>query len=416
MTSITDLPTNSNVYPKILSFLGDYSKSNLQKTCNAFRCIVNLSITNLTFLDEDASITVQDMMDRITAFPNLKSVIIRSHTSLEFDAFHLLTMITYLSCGWLKFPDRSLVCLSNCVNLKTLDIGNSKFSDEGMEPLSLLTNLEKLCMEYCTTITGTGFKYLTTLTKLHTLNVSGCSITSDGFYEIGQLTTLIDLNSTDCIHMSNLSLVHLSNLKLLKTLYLQFSRELLDITPIGEMIDLEYLNIDDCEHLSVSNIDSWSRLDKLKTLSLYSSGVSDDILECVSRLPSLKSLYIGNNTMFTNEGLRHLVSLTSLQDLYMPYCDNLTNDGMYYLGYLTQLTSLTISDCTSFDFRGLKHLTQLTSLKELDVQDCKNITYEHTEYLIKRLPNTYITSSRGDGFYDDPEYFHVATQFWENNN
>jgi Leucine-rich repeat (LRR) protein len=416
MTTIIDLPTNSDVYPTILSFLGHSSISNLQKTCNTFRHIVNLSITSLTFSDECLIITLQGMMDRVAAFPNLETVIIRLHDSIEFEVFQVLTMITELSCGWLEFPGHSLASLSTCTKLVSLDLSHAKFSDEGMEPLSLLTNLEKLNMEYCTTITGTGFQYLTSLTKLHTLNVSSTSITSDGFYDIGQLSSLIDLNCMDCLHMSILSLVHLSNLKLLENLNIQFAKELIDITPIGEMPSLEYLNIDNCERLTVSDVDSWSRLDNLKTVTFYSSFVSDDILKCVSRLPSLENLDLGNNNMFTSIGIRHLISVTSLEDLYMPHCDHLTNHAFEHLAQMTQLTSLTLSSCNSFDARGLVHLTNLTSLVELDVENCENITIDHTDYLVKRMPNTRIHRGGGDGFYDDPEYFHVATQFWENNN
>lgn len=409
MTTIIDLPTNSNIFPTILSLLKGYQISNLQLTCNRFRYIVNSSITNLVFSDEDSIITRQDMTDRIAAFPNLDSVVIRLFKSIEFQAFRVLTRITKLSCSWLDFPQHTCYYLDNCINLKNLDLSYSKFSDEGMEPLSLLTNLTKLQLGYCNTITGGGFQYLTSLTNLLDLDVTGCNITDDGYGHIGRLTSL---QCFQCIDCSNLHLIHLGNLTQLKVLYLQFSQQVIDISPIGGMSNLEYLNMDNFEHLTISEMNSWSTLDKLKRVDLYGSAVSNDILRCISQLPSLETLDVGDNMSFTSEGLGYLSIVTSLKGLYMSYCDCLTNDGLLYLSHLSQLTSLSISKCNSFDIRGLLDLTGLISLKELDITDCGNITRDHCEYIVTKMPTTNVLYGRTAFNDEDLEHFHLATEYW----
>ena len=117
-------------------------------------------------------------------FPdNIIFILIHHHTSC-IRAISDLTFLTELSFIQSDCTDIGFSALANLVHLRDLTLSYSMgLTDVTLSSFHSLVNLESLNL-HCTEIRGTGFHDLSTLTALHTLDISSCeNLTDNGVRE-----------------------------------------------------------------------------------------------------------------------------------------------------------------------------------------------------------------------------------------
>ena len=145
------------------------------------------------------------------------------------------------------------------------------------------------------------------------------------------------------------------------------------------------------------NATNISNLACLEILQFDGTMVSDDILNEISMLPSLRILRASNMNL---DDLKFLSSLTQLEDLNLS--ENTIYDSMHHLEALTRLRRLDLSD-TGMTDQGLIHLEYLFNLEELNLRWNYFITgmgVENIAHLteLKFLDLSHTDVGTGDGF------------------
>lgn len=107
-------------------------------------------------------------------------------------------------------------------------------------------------------------------------------------------------------------------------------------------------------------------LENLEWMDLQYAELADSSLEYFSGLKKLQYLNLGNNEEITDEGLKHLTGL-NLIFLNLSGCNGITNDGLEVLSNLTTLRHLVLRNCDGISEDGFEHLGKLTELRELSV-------------------------------------------------
>ena len=95
-----------------------------------------------------------------------------------------LTCLTDLIFQWSSCTDVGFCALASLTNLRFLDLGFSDLTDVALSSFRTLVHLE--CLDLCCNrrITGTGFRDLSALAVLHTLDLSSCyGLTNNGVRE-----------------------------------------------------------------------------------------------------------------------------------------------------------------------------------------------------------------------------------------
>lgn len=108
-------------------------------------------------------------------------------------------------------PTTGLSGLSNLLNLKNLDLSDSRITDTGLEKLSNLLNLKNLNLSG-SEITDAGLEKLSKLVNLTRLNLGGSKITDAGLKHLSKNLTNLNLSKTNITDDGLKSLYDLKNL------------------------------------------------------------------------------------------------------------------------------------------------------------------------------------------------------------
>jgi len=121
----------------------------------------------------------------------------------------------------------AVVLLKPFVDLKKINFGGTRVTDDELACLVPLVNLEEVALKG-SNVTDAGLKHLAGLRKLVVLNLDDCAITDAGLVHLKDLTHLkrLHLNKSQ---ISDAGLVHLAGLKNLETL-LAYGTQ---VTPAG---------------------------------------------------------------------------------------------------------------------------------------------------------------------------------------
>ena len=106
---------------------------------------------------------------------------------------------------------------SSCDKLKILALNLAwcdQITDDGLQHISKLQNLQSLKLNGCYKITDTGLEHISNLEKLQTLNLYRCdNVTDKGLQHISKLQNLQSLKLIWCDKITDTGLKHISNLK-----------------------------------------------------------------------------------------------------------------------------------------------------------------------------------------------------------
>lgn len=207
--------------------------------------------------------------------------------------------------------------------------------------LSLMPYLEKLTIQNHELDTLT---YLSSLSKLKTLDLTGSRFDPDELSVLAGLPSLTHLTLADC----NLSTIeNLANAQNL--IYLDLSSNTIrNLEALSAMTTLQEINL---KHNAVTNLSSLSALGNLETLDVSYNALTS--LAPAATCVRLTTLIADNNQLTTLDGVNNLQLLTHLSVDYNALTD------VSSLSTSTQLTNLSIANNTLTDISALSTLTKL---------------------------------------------------------
>ncbi len=198
--------------------------------------------------------------------------------------------LTYLDLHGSKITDQDVTVLENYLpKLERINITDTSITDEGLIGLSNKPFLKSLGLTQ-TKMSGAGFKYLRTSTKLESVYLGQMPL-SDGACQELEHFNLSILHIGDA-PMGDVGAVAIGKIKTLKSLQL-------DKTNIGD-VGIEHLeNLTQLEFLSLRNTSvsdksakALARLSNLKTLDLSGTKVTDEMMAALKALPLLEELNV----------------------------------------------------------------------------------------------------------------------------
>ena len=225
-----------------------------------------------------------------------------------------------------------------------------------LEDLALLPYVEKL------SVSGMkldSLSFLSSLTALAELSLSGCRFPADDLSIIASLPKLTRLNMAECGLSTIAALSEAQNLT-----HLDLSNNTLqNLVPLSTMHTLQEIILN---HNAVVSLDALSNLTNLETLDIAYNSVSD--LSPLASCRSLKQLSAGNNSITILSALNNLPDLNCLQ---------LENNRISDLSLLSDCHSLTELNVSRNAITDISPLASLTNLKDL------NFSYNQVEQLPK---------------------------------
>ena len=189
----------------------------------------------------------------------------------------------------------SLRFLSSLTSLTELSMTGCRFRNDDLSIIAAMPNLQRLTLDGCSLSTVSG---LETAQNLTYLNLSNNTIRN-----LEPLAYLMKLQEIDLQHNALTSLTALSGLTELKSLNVSYN-SLTSVTPVATCTKLTRLEANNNAIASISGIDN---LPALGYLAVNHNDLTD--ISVVSELTTLKELHIANN------GITDLSSLSTLDNL-----------------------------------------------------------------------------------------------------
>ena len=195
------------------------------------------------------------------------------------------------------------------------------FTDADLALLDQLPRVHWLRL-YDTSITGSGFRHVSSCKKVTVLLVNLSPLEDLALTEIGRMPQLKTLHITDGSRITDDGLRALASLRQLESLSLSQC----DISDAGlEKLDppesLREVSLEDT-HIGNASVSLLARLPNVTRLSLVGSPVGDAAIPDLARMSGLKSVMLGN-TRTSNEGLRDLQARTGPRVVVSPNPDGI---------------------------------------------------------------------------------------------
>lgn len=264
----------------------------------------------------------------------------------------------------------------------TLDLSYTGMTDEDIKHLGNCYNLN---IGYNDKITDECLKYLG---KVHSLNIAGCyKITNEG---IKHLVNVSSLNISNCNKITNEGIKHLGKVHSLNIL----DCNKITINGIKHLANINTLEINGCDIPTCM-----TTLGNIKSLILHDCrNITNTDLKYLSKCHTLD---LSNGANITREGIKHLENVHTLNvsgckkimnedlkylgnchTLNLDYCEKITDEG---LKYLAKCHTLHLFGCNDITDKGLKYLAKCNTIY-IDCSFTKNIS----EDCIRNLGNVFI--------------------------
>ncbi|MBQ6799219.1 MAG: leucine-rich repeat domain-containing protein [Oscillospiraceae bacterium] len=231
----------------------------------------------------------------------------------------------------------------------------------GLESLSLEDNL------------ATDFSVIQGMTRLSSLNVSGCALSEEALAAIGSLSTLTELHIDGCGITSLDGIAPLTNLNVLTA----SGNRLTDISALAGMPALTVLDISNNELTAISALAASTQLqelylsgNKLSNLGAISANSALTVLEAsgcgltdlspLENNTALVTLDVSDNALVSLDGIKNCSTLKSL---------NVSGNGLTKLDSVPGLTSLEQLDASSNLLTACPMFRAGSSLITLDLSD-----------------------------------------------
>lgn len=238
--------------------------------------------------------------------------------------------------------DAALSALAGDTNLRSLTFSSLNYAtDEGAAHLATLENVESLKIESAGQLTPASIESIAQMKSLRRLEIEGIELWEDEFSHLAKLQQLESLR----VDSDRLTAKSIENL--------QQTPQLAELAILGDWDD--------------NAVTAAAKLKSLRKLTLEYTG-SATALATLRDLPNLEELYLSGD--IDDEGLEQIGNLNKLKSLVLSYPDVSTDEGLKHLTTLTELESLKLEG-DLLDQDGLKHLATLPNLKHLDVSSTR---------------------------------------------
>lgn len=215
-----------------------------------------------------------------------------------------------------------------------------------LSDLSYFTGLESLTVN---NYAGEDYSFLKAMPRLTSLNLSGCSLSSESLDTISGCLKLESLNLTNC-GISNISaLSALSNLKVL----LLDDNSINDLTAVGKLPSLEELSL--CRNA----VTSLTAIGELKTLRILDvSYNSIETIAPIAKCTTLSELNVSDNKLTDIKAITSLVNLTSLKA---------AKNSIEDVSGIEKCTKLEVFDLSNNKLVEIDGLANITTLTDINI-------------------------------------------------
>jgi len=188
------------------------------------------------------------------------------------------------------FYGEGIAPIGEIVSLRTLSMQQTDVNDENIRYLATLTNLEKLSLYGCRTLTDQGMAKLSALNKLKELDLRGTVCGSNGMQYLAHFPELrlLDLSESNApdINQSMPAIAKLSNLEDLNLWHTQVNDA--GVAMLAGLTRLKALNLDDNKQVTDAAMDTVGKFVDLEYLHIGSTSVTDTGLSKLHNLKKLK--------------------------------------------------------------------------------------------------------------------------------
>jgi len=414
----------SNECEKFKNHLGDIKESEIDCSTND-----NGEINNLTINNNDLT---KEQVDKIFSY-DLKNL-----TTLDYtiNVGYSSTPSPNEHPGYSEFPSsinnlkslENLVltyynavhpCSSDCLNmylttiekntlkdlknLKSLTLDGVNVSQDNIEEIAILNNLESLTFINSFLSESMNYSSLSKLEKLTSLDITHIRDNYEGRYDGTPIPNSL-INSNKLIKNLVISKFSNENIVLedfpnLEKLHIpsDIKNYKIDIKEkLENLTDLEFEYITH-GYFSLQQIDlniDFSKMRNLKSLDISRINLSEQNMKDIASLSNLNQLSFGS-CVFTKVTLNKLTQMESLTSLSFEYCE-IEEKKFNVLKNMNKLTSLTIKGC---DLNQIPDsVSSLTNLQSLNVQG-NNISGEIPEFLnnLPHLKEVYFGRNQFEG-------------------
>lgn len=242
------------------------------------------------------------------------------------------------------------------------------------EELAKLSYLEKLT---ASDYTFPSLRFLTALTNIQELELTGCRFPAGDLEFIATLTKLERLTMTSC------GLSTLANLENAQNLvYLNVSNNTIrNLEPIRSMIFLQDLSL---AHNALTNLSDLGGLTNLQTLDVSYNSLSS--IAPIATCQKISSLNVSNNALTNLGALDNIPTLTTL---------NASNNDLNDISVLGNCTALTELDLSN------NNLTDISAIGKLSALEILNFAHNEVTTLPAWTGNSMLRSI--DGSYNKLE-------------
>lgn len=289
--------------------------------------------------------------------------------------------------------DLTLEHLSECKTLEEVNLGRGEFGDEGLNALSQLKNLKKVCLSECSQATDSGFTSLLLMPSLEEIKLKGCNtLTLGALSKPSYATNLVHLELQGARFLCKGNW----EFPMLKSLFLE-CRDL-ELCAFTFPPSLEHLKIKSV--LAKEHLSSLRPLVHLQALSIQMAildqgGAVD--LQIFKNLKKLHVLQLSGSQFASSHDVSILKELPQLESLDLENVSGLDDKTLIILSNLENLNYLSLRECQGFTSEGLKQLSRLKNLRELNLNWCSGISEEIFKELSKleKLEELHLRSDQG---------------------
>jgi hypothetical protein len=341
------------------------------------------------------------------------------------EAVSRLTQLENFSPHWAEdITDRGVAYLSRLPNLRKLDVGSARMTDDGAKALGQIRTLEQLTLP-AIGLTDTGLAHVANLENLKCLSVAGVTfspLTDQTLARLARLPKLEELMIGGAF--TDEGMKSISGMRALKSLDLMCAPHMdprvtdAGIAHLGRLTKLQRLGLGNVKQCTLSGLSALNDLGELRRfhvidvrqdqkgmdlsgmvrledllISMYGRRVGqtvvfdpmiDEDLRSLSKLANLRRVQLSHKG-FTDRGLRYLSGLKNAEFLNLGG-PGITDAGFAAFSGLPKLNWLKITGGAVTD-RALKHLESAPSLARLEIKSDRAISPQAVDALKAKLPH-----------------------------
>jgi hypothetical protein len=301
-----------------------------------------------------------------------------------------LEQITVLRLGGSRnVTDAGVRHLARLPRLKHLDLSGTKVTDQGLEALRGLPELETIAVAW-TRVTDTGVAHLAQCERLVSINLQGTSSGDGALRALAGKTRLAHLRTGNAVTDAGLALLHeFPVFKSWRGGTPTFGLTSYDAGPNylllrGSFTDRGMAQLEGLGGLFALNLDAselgitaaaLAPLVALPNLGWLAVDATDQAMPYIARMPRLRFLGC-QDTVAGDDGFAALSRSNSIEYIWGRRCHNLRTRGFAALARMPALRGLSVS-CKNVEDAGVAELPNFPSLRELMPMDVPDEGYRH---------------------------------------